>query len=59
MANPLALVVGANRGIGLGVATEFLARGWDVIATARRPEQALALAGAGRASCRARDHPGA
>ena len=42
--NRLALVVGANRGIGLGVATEFLARGWDVIATARRPEHALALA---------------
>ncbi len=40
----LALVVGANRGIGLGVASVFLARGWDVIATARRPEQASALA---------------
>nr|WP_294552526.1 SDR family oxidoreductase [uncultured Rhodopila sp.] len=39
----LALVVGANRGIGLGVVQEFLARGWDVIATARRPEQAAAL----------------
>ena len=39
----LALVVGANRGIGLGVVQEFLARGWDVIATARRPDQATAL----------------
>src|SRR5271166_258840 len=39
----LALVVGANRGIGLGVVREFLARGWDVIATARRPDQATAL----------------
>lgn len=32
---PLALIVGANRGIGLGVAREFLARDWDVITTAR------------------------
>jgi NAD(P)-dependent dehydrogenase (short-subunit alcohol dehydrogenase family) len=39
----LALVVGANRGIGLGVTKEFLARGWDVIATARQPEKAAAL----------------
>lgn len=39
----LALVAGANRGIGLGVTTEFLARGWDVIATARLPQQAAAL----------------
>ena len=39
----LALVVGANRGIGLGVVQELLARGGDVIATARRPEQATAL----------------
>jgi NAD(P)-dependent dehydrogenase (short-subunit alcohol dehydrogenase family) len=44
MANPrLALVVGANRGIGLGVVQEFLAHGWDVIATARHPDQATAL----------------
>lgn len=40
----LALVVGANRGIGLGVVKEFLARGWGVIATARQPEAATALA---------------
>jgi NAD(P)-dependent dehydrogenase (short-subunit alcohol dehydrogenase family) len=39
----LALVVGANRGIGLGVTKEFLAHGWDVIATARQPEKATAL----------------
>jgi NAD(P)-dependent dehydrogenase (short-subunit alcohol dehydrogenase family) len=39
----LALVVGANRGIGLGVVQEFLTRGWDVIATARHPDQATAL----------------
>jgi NAD(P)-dependent dehydrogenase (short-subunit alcohol dehydrogenase family) len=42
--HPIALIVGANRGIGLGVVREFLARGWDVIATARRPEQAQELA---------------
>jgi NAD(P)-dependent dehydrogenase (short-subunit alcohol dehydrogenase family) len=39
----VALVVGANRGIGLGLVKEFLARGWDVIATARAPEQAAEL----------------
>jgi NAD(P)-dependent dehydrogenase (short-subunit alcohol dehydrogenase family) len=39
----LALVVGATRGIGLGVTKEFLARGWDVIATARDPAKATAL----------------
>jgi NAD(P)-dependent dehydrogenase (short-subunit alcohol dehydrogenase family) len=41
--NKLALVIGANRGIGLGVTKEFLARGWDVIATARQPDKATAL----------------
>ena len=41
--NPLALVVGANRGVGLGVVEAFLARGWDVVATARRPEAADVL----------------
>ena len=39
----LALVVGATRGIGLGVTKEFLRRGWDVIATARDPAKATAL----------------
>ena len=39
----LALIAGANRGIGLGVAREFLTRGWSVIATARQPDQAAAL----------------
>jgi NAD(P)-dependent dehydrogenase (short-subunit alcohol dehydrogenase family) len=39
----LALVVGATRGIGLGVTKEFLHRGWDVIATARDPAKATAL----------------
>ena len=39
----LALVVGANRGIGLGVTKQFLAHGWDVIATARQPAKAAEL----------------
>ena len=39
----LALVVGANRGIGLGVVKEFLRHGWSVIATARRPGAAAEL----------------
>ena len=39
----LALVVGANRGIGLGVTRQFLAHGWDVVATARDPANAAAL----------------
>jgi NAD(P)-dependent dehydrogenase (short-subunit alcohol dehydrogenase family) len=39
----LALIVGANRGIGLGVTKEFLAHGWDVVATARDPDKAAAL----------------
>lgn len=36
----LALVVGANRGIGLGVVKAFLAGGWAVLATARDPDKA-------------------
>lgn len=47
--NSLALVVGANRGIGLGVVREFLARGWDVLATARHPNEAHDLAALSRA----------
>jgi NAD(P)-dependent dehydrogenase (short-subunit alcohol dehydrogenase family) len=44
MADPsLALVVGANRGIGLGVVKEMLGRGWSVIATARKPDAAPEL----------------
>jgi NAD(P)-dependent dehydrogenase (short-subunit alcohol dehydrogenase family) len=45
------LLAGASRGLGLGLAREYLRRGWAVIATARRPEAAhelLALA---------QDHP--
>jgi NAD(P)-dependent dehydrogenase (short-subunit alcohol dehydrogenase family) len=42
--HPLALVVGANRGLGLGLVRELLGRGYDVIATARSPDQAGELA---------------
>ena len=41
--NRIALVVGANRGIGLGVVKAFLKHGWQVIATARNPEAATDL----------------
>ena len=41
---PLALVVGANRGIGFGVVKELLAQGHTVIATARQPARAHDLA---------------
>ncbi len=34
------LITGANRGIGLQFATQFSERGWNVIATARKPEKA-------------------
>ena len=58
--NSLALVVGANRGIGLGVVQELLSRGCDVIATARRPDaahdlEALARAHVGRLQIRLLD----
>lgn len=37
------LVTGANRGIGLELVRNYAARGWDVIATARKPDQAAEL----------------
>jgi len=37
------LLAGATRGLGLGLAQEFLGRGWLVIATARDPQKAAAL----------------
>ena len=43
-----ALIVGASRGLGLGLVSRLLERGWDVTATVRRPSAALtALGGAG------------
>lgn len=40
------LIVGASRGLGLGLAREYLARDWRVIATARGSDRALAALGA-------------
>ncbi len=37
------LLAGANRGLGLGLAREYLGRGWQVVATARDPDKAKAL----------------
>ena len=37
------LVTGANRGIGLQLATNYAKRGWTVIATARKPKKAKEL----------------
>ncbi|MDQ0393569.1 SDR family NAD(P)-dependent oxidoreductase [Labrys monachus] len=33
--SPVALIVGASRGLGLALAAEYLKRGWHVVATAR------------------------
>lgn len=43
MNSPSVLIVGASRGLGLGLTAEFLARGWCVVATARQPARAEAL----------------
>lgn len=46
-----ALIVGASRGIGLGLVEEYLARGWSVIATVRDAEaeaELTAMDGTGR-----------
>ena len=38
-----ALIIGASRGLGLGLVKELLADGWDVTATVRHPQKADAL----------------
>ena len=43
MTNPTILITGANRGIGLELATQFAADDWQVIACCRRPAAAEAL----------------
>jgi NAD(P)-dependent dehydrogenase (short-subunit alcohol dehydrogenase family) len=40
---PTVLITGANRGIGLEFTRQYAARGWQVIATTRRPEEAREL----------------
>jgi NAD(P)-dependent dehydrogenase (short-subunit alcohol dehydrogenase family) len=41
-----AIIVGASRGLGLGLAREFARRGWQVTATARSAAAATQLADA-------------
>jgi NAD(P)-dependent dehydrogenase (short-subunit alcohol dehydrogenase family) len=50
MTERTALVVGASRGLGLGLVKELVGRGWTVIATLRSPETASGLT-AFAASC--------
>ena len=40
---PTVLITGANRGIGLELARAYAERGWNVIATARKPAEAASL----------------
>ena len=42
---PTVLVAGANRGIGLEFARQYAGNGWEVIATARRPDEAGEMRG--------------
>lgn len=42
-AAPTVLITGTNRGIGLELARQYAARGWNVIATARKPAEATEL----------------
>jgi NAD(P)-dependent dehydrogenase (short-subunit alcohol dehydrogenase family) len=37
------LIIGASRGLGLGLAKQFSREGWQVIATVRSPQQAEVL----------------
>ena len=41
---PTVLITGGNRGLGLEFARQYAASGWNVVATARSPQQATALA---------------
>jgi NAD(P)-dependent dehydrogenase (short-subunit alcohol dehydrogenase family) len=40
---PTVLITGANRGLGLEFTRQYAAMGWNIIATARKPEKAEAL----------------
>ena len=44
---PTALIIGASRGIGRELARQYLADGWRVIATARKPDDCASLAALG------------
>jgi NAD(P)-dependent dehydrogenase (short-subunit alcohol dehydrogenase family) len=41
--SPTILLTGSNRGVGLALATEYAAQGWNVIATCRTPGKATEL----------------
>lgn len=43
---PAALIIGASRGLGLGMAREWRGRNWDVVATRRAPAPELDATGA-------------
>ena len=42
-ASPTILLTGSNRGVGLALAQEYAAKGWNVIATCRTPSKAKEL----------------
>ncbi len=44
---PAALIIGASRGIGRELARQYLADGWRLIATARKPEDCASLTALG------------
>ena len=48
-----ALIIGASRGLGLGLAKQLLADGWEVTATVRDPQKADALKALGEWPCTA------
>ena len=50
MTKPHALVIGASRGIGLGLVRELASRGWTVIGTARDLSKATELTALAAAS---------
>ena len=45
-----ALILGASRGLGLGLAQELASRGWTVTGTVRKPDDRVALEAAGAGS---------
>jgi NAD(P)-dependent dehydrogenase (short-subunit alcohol dehydrogenase family) len=45
MSTPSALVTGASRGIGLGIATSLAERGWGLTVAARDPDRLVSVAG--------------
>jgi NAD(P)-dependent dehydrogenase (short-subunit alcohol dehydrogenase family) len=53
---PTILITGANRGLGLEFARQYVAEGWEVHACCRRPEGADALRTLGKTEARLRLH---